>query len=55
MVVLWVFFVGHKFCLCRSIAERREKNKVGPKKCVCALELIARLGLAIGNPFGKMG
>ncbi len=25
MVVLWFFFVGHKFCLCQSIAERREK------------------------------
>jgi hypothetical protein len=54
MVVLRIF-CRLQILFVAEYCQEEGKNKAGPKNCESALELIARLGLAIGSPFGKMG
>jgi hypothetical protein len=42
-------------CVCFCVCGETTKNKASPKKGELDLELIACLGLAIGNTIGKTG
>jgi hypothetical protein len=39
--------IGHGFCVCFCVCRETTKNKVGPKKIQCFLELIDRVRLAM--------